>query len=129
MAGNIDVTILRDHFGQAMVDIMSQGGHVLYEEAQDILTASQVLCPVDTGALQNSAQVSPPVVTPTGATVEIGYGGPALGYAMVVHEDVSKRHASPTGAKFLERPVNRARHGFAARVQQRLFSISGAGKP
>ena len=128
MAAGIDVTILRDHFGQAMVDIVSQGGHVLYEEAQDILTASQVLCPVDTGALQNSAQVSSPEITPMGATVEIGYGGPAIGYAMAVHEDVSKRHAKPTQAKFLEVPVNRARRGFAARMKARLTSLAGAFK-
>lgn len=37
----------------------------------------------------------------------IGYGGPAAGYALHVHEDLSAHHKPPTKAKFLEDPVNK----------------------
>jgi len=98
-------------------------GHALYEEGQDILAASQKLVPVRTGALRNSGQV---VMEQQGDTyqVVIGYGGPAIGYAVKVHEDPNARHAPPTQWKFLEGPLlYAASHGMDARIASRARAI------
>ena len=45
----------------------------LYSEGQKILAASKAMVPKDTGALLASAYISPPMVWPRGASVELGY--------------------------------------------------------
>ena len=45
----------------------------LYSEGQKILAASKSRVPVVTGELLNSAYISPPVLYPSGSSVEIGY--------------------------------------------------------
>jgi len=72
----------------------------LYEEAEEIMAEAKALTPVDTGALRASGFVSPP----SGGSVELGFGGPATPYAIIVHEDLSAFH--PVGqAKYLEQPL------------------------
>ena len=48
----------------------------LYSEGQKILAASKARVPVVTGELLNSAYITPPVLYPSGASVEIGYTAP-----------------------------------------------------
>jgi hypothetical protein len=75
------------------------------QSAYDIFEDSQMVVPVDTGALRASGQVRPPEVSGTNVEVVIGYGGPAADYAIYVHEDLEANHAPGTSAKFLEVPV------------------------
>lgn len=98
----------------------------LYKEAQDILSESQPLVPVDTGALRASGYVAEPVIEGDKITVELGYGGPAAqinpktgestqGYALIVHENLESHH--PVGqALYLSTPFNEHRTGMVARV-------------
>lgn len=92
--------------------------------AYDIFEDSQMIVPVDTGALRASGQVRPPKVEGTTVEVVIGYGGPAVDYAIYVHEDLEANHAPGTTAKYLEIPVtNRAgewQHEIAHRVEELL---------
>jgi len=82
----------------------------LVHEAELIMTASkQQYVPVDTGALRASGFIEPPVPTANGARITMGFGGSAAPYAMLVHEDLTKRHKVGQ-AKYLEIP-------FRARVQ------------
>lgn len=73
----------------------------LHQEAEAVMTdAKQNYVPVKTGALRASGMVQPPV----GNSVTLGFGGPAAGYAVIVHEDLTKHH--PVGsAKYLELPL------------------------
>ncbi len=69
---------------------------------EEIFDTSQVYVPVDTGdlALSGFVQIDTTVKHPR---VIIGYaarGNPH--YAIIVHEDLTKNHAPPTRAKFLE---------------------------
>ncbi len=96
-------------------------GRLLYREAEAVMTAAKSRTPVDTGALRASGHVMPPDITATGASVTLGFGGPAVTYAVVVHETLTARH--PVGeAKYLERPLNEARAG----IEQRLGAALGA---
>jgi hypothetical protein len=67
---------------------------------------SQKLVPVDTSALRRSGHVD---YTGTGFETEavVVYDTP---YAIYVHEDLSKWHAPPTSAKFIERPIREQRN-------------------
>jgi len=86
----------------------------LFQEANVILTASkQDYVPVDTGVLRASGFVEPPVETPNGGSVTLGFGGGAIDYAVIVHEDLTKQH--PVGqAKYLEVPLRARIAGMAA---------------
>jgi hypothetical protein len=77
---------------------------VLLEEANVIFNRSQVLVPVDTGALRGSGGVSAPIPVSGGVGVDIFYGGPAASYALFVHEIQHFYHNPPTQAKYLEQP-------------------------
>jgi hypothetical protein len=77
---------------------------VLLEEANVIFNRSQVLVPVDTGALRGSGGVSAAIPVPGGVGVDIFYGGPAASYALFVHEIQHFYHNPPTQAKYLEQP-------------------------
>lgn len=67
---------------------------------------SQERVPVKTGDLQASGYLAVESFR-GGARVEIGYGkGGVPDYAVAVHEMTDIHHASPTGAKYLEAPLN-----------------------
>ena len=80
-------------------------GAALYQEAEAVMTTSkEQYVPVDTGALRASGFVELPIYAGEGASVNFGFGGPGAPYAVVVHEDLTKRH--PVGqAKYLEIPL------------------------
>ena len=96
----------------------------LYEEAEIIMTLAKTdYVPVDTGALRASGFVDPPVISGTRAEVSFGFGGPAAPYAVVVHEDLTKRH--PVGqAKYLEIPFKARLAGMAAVLRQRVNDVT-----
>ena len=96
-------------------------GNALYAEAQEIMTASKEECPVDTGALRASGHVTLPVVTPTTVSVEMGYGGVAIPYALRQHEEMSYRHTVGK-AKYLEDPLRAAESGMLERIASRMRS-------
>jgi len=91
----------------------------MFTEAERIMTRAKKLAPVDEGTLQGSGTVRQPRVTGIRVTVEMGFGGAALKYAMVQHERLDYKHTSGQ-AKFLEQPVNEAVSGFAARIGKSL---------
>lgn len=76
-----------------------------YSEGLEVLAHSQKIVPVDTGALRSSGHVEHPKVEGGRVVVTVGYGGPAVGYALRVHEDLEARHNEGQEAKFLEKGV------------------------
>lgn len=93
---------------------------VLVREAEAIITAAkQQYVPVATGALRASGFVAPPQISGNAVAVVMGFGGPAAPYALIVHEDLTKRH--PVGqAKYLEIPFKARVAGMAAVLKARL---------
>jgi hypothetical protein len=71
---------------------------VLYRKAEKIAGEAKGEVPVDTGALKSTIHVE---MDDDGAAIVAG--GPAAGYAVYVHEDLTARH--PVGGpKYIERP-------------------------
>ena len=63
-------------------------GRGLYAEAQAVMADSKEnYVPVDTGVLSGSGFVKPPTVSADEISVVLGYGGPAVKYALAVHEN------------------------------------------
>lgn len=119
MAVSITITGLKElesRLGTARVKAVVAMGSAIYAEANRIFNASQVLTPVDTGALRGSGHVTPPAITGTSVETTIGYGGPAAPYAIYVHEITTSFHNPPTQAKFLEQPFLAAAAGLSERL-------------
>lgn len=100
----------------------------LFAEAEQIMTVSkQDYVPVDTGALRASGTVEPPVFTPTGGSVTLGFGGASAPYAVIVHEDLTKVH--PIGqAKYLETPLRLSLQGMTEAVYLKANEAIKEGK-
>lgn len=102
----------------------------LYEEAENLMTRSKRLVPVDTGNLRASGHVRPPVRQGGALVVVLGYGGPAgsgnqgatnsreVGYAVYVHENTQAQHTTGQ-AKFLEQPVLEAQRTLGRTLAER----------
>lgn len=91
-------------------------GSALYQEATEVLNASQLIVPVDTGDLKASGMVTEPTDTGTGVEVIVGYGGSTLDYALTVHEDLNAWHEEGSQAKYLEQPALEAVEGMGMRL-------------
>jgi hypothetical protein len=83
----------------------------LVEEAELLMTDSKKEVNVgntDVAALKNSGYVKPDEAT---ATVEVGYGGVAAPYAVLVHEGFAPHEIRPVAAQVLAVPEGRWRRG------------------
>ena len=93
-------------FGQRAVQ---EAASLMYERGETIMTDSKAnYVPVDQSTLQGSGHVEPPVVEGGQVTVRLAYGGPAVKYAIAIHEHLSaysppswkKAEASGSGVHF-----------------------------
>ena len=98
-------------------------GQAIFEEATNIFNKSQVLVPVDTGALRGSGGVSAPIYSADGVAVDVFYGGPAASYALIVHEIQGNYHNPPTQAKYLEKPFMEALPNIQRNMASRIISL------
>jgi len=112
-------------FEQAGADAPRFAAKALLEEAQEAFALSQEVVPVMTGVLRASGQVHGPRVSGSRAYCEITYGGPAVPYAMAVHEIPPSRakHDYPTRWKYLENPVRAYAAGMAERMTVRVLDM------
>jgi len=74
---------------------------------EKVFAQSQILVPVNTGALKASGQIVKEPTTGDGEFVGsyVTYGNGTVNYAVKVHEDLQMYHTAPTQAKFLEAPL------------------------
>jgi hypothetical protein len=104
-------------------DVPRAAAAALYTEAEIIMTEAKNRTPVDTGALRASGHVSLPEIRPGVISVALGFGGPAVPYALFVHEDLDNFHAVGQ-AKFLESALLEAEphllENIAARIREEL---------
>jgi hypothetical protein len=91
----------------------------LYQEAEIEMTEAKERTPVDTGALRSSGYVTPPSISGTRVTVELGFGGSAAPYAIYVHEDLDAFHTTGQ-AKYLESVLMESAPFIGERVAARL---------
>jgi hypothetical protein len=87
----------------------------LYLEGLRIIGQAVRLTPVKTNRLRASHYAAPPNPRRARPEVEIGYG---VDYAVPVHERLEVNH--PNGeAKFLQKPLDKARSGWETRIALR----------
>jgi len=98
-------------------------GQAILEEATNIFNKSQILVPVDTGALRGSGGVSAPIYSSGGVAVDVFYGGPAASYALIVHEIQEYYHNPPTQAKYLEQPFMEALPNIQKNMASRIINL------
>ena len=98
----------------------------LYQFAEEVMSDSKEVVPVDFGDLMNSGHVDLPVEDGSTIRVKMGYGNESVGYALYVHEALEgaqppspnwswTKHAAKglainwtrpgSGPKYLERPL------------------------
>jgi len=112
----------------------------LYVDAEQLMTRAKYITPVDEGVLRSSGHVQLPVRDGDAVEVRVGFGGPAgsgnvggetnsedVGYALIVHEDLTASHTVGQ-AKFLEAPFVERQPGLPARIAERINQQLSRGK-
>ena len=94
-------------------------GPALRAEAEIEMTEAKRRTPVLTGVLKGSGHVTGPHKSWRDTWVTLSFGGPAAGYAIYVHENVSAWHRNGQ-AKFLESVLMESARYFATRVAKRI---------
>jgi len=135
----ITVTITGDdEMGKAVQNALSQFGPemlgVIVEEAEDIITASKEIVPVDDVVLKPTGGLYGTEESPEGVSVLLGYGGAASAYAKDQHETPPNvySHAEGKTWKYLQTPFLAALESMGARFASKLASrisskFSGGG--
>jgi hypothetical protein len=93
-------------------------------EAEELITASEPLVPVDEGVLRGSGHVAPAEETIDGVSVTCGYGGAAEAYALVQHERLDYHHRVGQ-AKYLEEPYLARAGGSTERIAATVKRLVG----
>lgn len=97
----------------------------LYAEAQIVLAESKRQVPFRVGALSGSGMVHQPYSVGAKTAVEISYGGAAVLYAVVQHENLDYEHAEGRKAKYLEHPIDDAQSRLAKNIASRVAIMLG----
>lgn len=87
--------------------VRKAGEQEILREAQEILSASQIVVPFKTGALQGTGNVQGPIRRGKESSVFVIYGGQGVNYALVRHEVEAERYTTPgTRFKYLTHPFS-----------------------
>lgn len=101
----IGVKELQETFARMGINFEKALARELYLEGNIIMGRSKgFFVPVDHGPLKTSGHVQRPQLDKGGSVVVLGYGGPAVKYAVVQHERLSYKHKVGQ-AKYLEVPA------------------------
>lgn len=139
---------LAEKLKAAPARVRSEVMNELYLFGEEVMGASKLIVPVDTGTLEGSGHVECPElgiagnyqfdpVTAEEGVVAIGYGGPARNYALYVHEALEGPHPiNPnwswarkgrvdwtrpgSGPKYLERPLREKLPDLPGRLKNRV---------
>jgi hypothetical protein len=92
--------------------------------AEEVMSESLEIVPVDTGTLMSTGHVDAPQETEEGVSITLGYGGPAASYALAVHENLDpnvhwKRPGS--GPKYLEIPLKAKQDSIPRRLSEAAY--------
>lgn len=97
----------------------AEAGKAMRAEAEIEMTEAKKRTPWKTGALRASGHVTGPTQVGRNIEVKMLFGGPAVDYALAVHENLEAIH--PHGqAKFLESVLLESRKYLADRIAARM---------
>jgi hypothetical protein len=116
-----DIQDIFDQILYASPEIMLDAVYPIYNKARN------VYCPVDTGALRDSAYAE---ATGRGKNprVEVGFAkGGSPRYAVYVHEMVEQYHEPPTRSKFLQAALMEDLDGLKARLEAGYKEFTALG--
>jgi len=132
MAGfHLSIRMTPDFFraaDQLVTNIHDAVERAVYQEAETEMTMAKERTPVDTGALRSSGRVEyPEWIGRDTLLIRLAYGGPALEYALRVHEDTNVYHKVGR-SKFLESVVREETGSGRAqmRIESRIRRMIGA---
>ena len=110
-----DLERIKGRFNPIIEEVMNETMERVYAE-------SQVLVPVNTGALKGSGRIVRTGRWRSDGTPEIAvvYGNEIVNYAVKVHEDLDAYHESPTQAKYLEIPLVNNANFLVSQLRSRL---------
>lgn len=121
----LDTRIMQENILEIARQARAAVGEGLYEFGEEEMAESKRLVPVDTGTLRDSGRVEEPVWKGRHRiSMELGYGGAAEEYAIIVHEDTEAFHAVGQ-AKFLEHPLKQSMPYLADRVGAKVVRKLG----
>jgi len=95
---------------------------ILSEEHETIMTEAKVRTPVDTGNLRDSGFVQPSRIKGREVVSEGGFGGPAVDYALAVHENLRQVVFKVGRSKFYESALLEAVPGMNRRIGRELWA-------
>ena len=111
-------TVLRALHGLAN-GVLQEAASAGFQELEIEMAEMQERTPVATGALKSTGFVNPPEIGRHEATVTLGFGGPAIGYAIYVHENPDAFH--PVGqAFFMTSVLDESAPHLAKRISRRM---------
>lgn len=121
LTGMDDILAKLDQLPHALREALKTGA---YTEANNVMTLTIPMTPMDNGHLRASKFVSVPVETDESVMVYFGFGGMAQKYAEYQHEGmradgthVVRNYTEPdTGSHFLSRGIEKARPAWEERV-------------
>ena len=118
----VDTTDLK--LRQMSMEINDMVRSTVEEVVQKVFDESQLLVPVNTGALRASGEIVNEQASMDGTFTSsyVSYGE-GLTYAVRVHEDLDMYHNAPTRAKYLEIPLIQNRKVLENLIRQRLKVI------
>ena len=103
-------------------DVSREVTRHLVREAEEIITLAKDIVPVRDGILRATGHVQPPRVTLRSIQVTMGFGGPAVQYALIQHERTDFHHTVGQ-AKYLEQPFKARAAGIPGRMAQRIRAV------
>jgi len=90
--------------------LLKAAAGAMNEEAEETISDAKILTPVDQGNLRASGHVQKAVFNGLAFTIQFGFGGPAAGYALFVHEQVGVFGLIPGGGTRNDSPRAYRRH-------------------
>jgi hypothetical protein len=110
----------------ALIDgSLKEAASAAYQELEIEMTEMKQRTPVDTGALRSSGFVELPKFGAREVEITLGFGGPAIGYAVPVHENTESFHEVGQ-AKYMESVLAESEPHLAARIARRMNLASVA---
>lgn len=108
---------LANIFKNASENIEQMAEQTVNENAEDLLSLSVDLAPLDEGGLRESGSVDPAKKKGNNIEARVGY---AKEYALHMHEDYYNPTTPGTGRKYLEKPTRENGKKYAERIGEKV---------
>lgn len=120
MAKELNFSQLANVFVQAGKESEDKAKQALNVNAEDLLSQSIDLAPLDEGGLRESGSVEPATKKGNEVEARVGY---EKEYALKMHEDVYTPSVSGTGRKYLENPTTQNSQKYADYFAEKMGDV------